>query len=139
MTCRQPRPSKNEIVSGRVLLYLAIIPKDADEDVSLGLDAHPSLHLDSFRAKGQERKYHVIRMYFASTFADFQVEFDSLYANVFPRLQTLCLLHGYQFQPGTDQLEQVVMRYGMDERMDRMYALDPRTARICFREIEECR
>ncbi|EKX48045.1 hypothetical protein GUITHDRAFT_106127 [Guillardia theta CCMP2712] len=128
----QPRPSKNEIVSGSLHLYLAIIPKDREADLNLGLDAHSWLDLDSFRAKGHERKYHTIRMYFASTFADFQVEFESLYTSVFPKLSTLCQLHGYEFIP-------VVMRYGMDERMDKMYALDPRVARLCFHEIAECR
>ena len=82
--------------------------------------------------KGHVRTINTIRVYFASTYADFQEEFKEMHERVFHNLDTLCQAHGYNFVP-------VVMRYGLDERLDLMYMNDPRICPLVFREIAECR
>ena len=97
-----------------------------------GLDAFPWLDRSLYTAKGGVRTTNVIRVYFASTFADFQDEFKALHETTFPKLEALCQAHGYNFVP-------VVMRFGLDERLDLMYMNDTRICPIVFREIAECR
>lgn len=128
----QPREGKLEIVSGRLHVYICIQPKDKSVEDKTGLDAFPWLDRSLYTAKGGVRTTNVIRVYFASTFADFQEEFKSMYEKVFPKLESLCQTHGYNFVP-------VVMRFGLDERLDLMYMNDTRICPIVFREIAECR
>jgi hypothetical protein len=127
-----PRPGKTDMVSGRLLLSMIIVPKDRSEEDTSGLDAFPWLDHSLFRAKGHVREYNVIQVYFATTYVDFQEEVKELHETVFPRMHELGQASGYVFNP-------VVMRYGMDELADRKYMSDPRVARIVFREIERCR
>ena len=51
---------------------------------------------------------------------------------VFPKLETLCQTQGYCFVP-------VVLRLGLDERLDLLYMNDTRICPLVFREIAECR
>ena len=55
-----------------------------------------------------------------------------MYEKVFPKLESLCQTHSYNFVP-------VVLRFGLDERLDLMYMNDTRICPIVFREIAECR
>ena len=127
-----PREGKLEIVSGSLHVYICIQPKDKSVEDTTGLDAFPWLDRSLYTAKGGVRTTNVIRVYFASTFADFQDEFKALHETTFPKLEALCQAHGYNFVP-------VVMRFGLDERLDLMYMNDTRICPIVFREIAECR
>ena len=128
----QPREGKMEIVSGSIHLYICIMPKDKSVEDKTGLDAFPWLDRSLYGTKSGVRTTNVIRVYFASTFADFQEEFKALHDQVFPKLEVACQSQGYCFVP-------VVLRYGLDERLDFMYMNDTRICPIVFREIAECR
>ena len=158
----QPREGKLEIVSGRLHLYICIVPKDKSVEDKTGLDSFPWLDRSVFTAKGHVRTTNVIKVYFASTYADFQDELKAMHDTgrapllplvpcllvergmiasrdtcpsalaVFPRLETLCQTQGYCFVP-------VVMRQGLDERLDLLYMNDTRICPLIFREIAECR
>ena len=76
----QPREGKMEIVSGRLHLYVCIVPKDKSVEDKTGLDSFPWLDRSLYIAKGQARTTNVIKMYFASTYADFQDEFKEMHS-----------------------------------------------------------
>lgn len=76
----QPREGKLEIVSGRLHLYVCIVPKDKSVEDKTGLDSFPWLDRSLYTAKGHVRTTNVIKMYFASTYADFQDEFKELHS-----------------------------------------------------------
>ena len=128
----QPRDGKMDIVSGRIHIYICIASKSKSVEDKTGLESFPWLDRSIYSKPGHVRTTSTIRMYFASTYADFQDEFKELHETVFPKLATLCQTHGYNFVP-------VVLRYGLDDRLDRMYMNDTRICPIIFREIAECR
>jgi hypothetical protein len=128
----QPREGKLEIVSGKLHIHIIIMPKDRSVEDKTGLDAFPWLDRSLYRAKGHVRTTNVMRVYFASTFADFEEEFKAMHSKVFPKLESHCQTQGYHFVP-------VVMRLGLDERLDLVYMNDGRIRPIVFREIAECR
>lgn len=66
----------------------------------------------------------VIRVFVSSTFSDMKHERNALQANVFPKLEQLCLKHGFQFQA-------IDLRWGVSAEA----GLDHRTMRICFDEL----
>lgn len=66
----------------------------------------------------------VIRVFVSSTFSDMKHERNALQAGVFPKLEQLCLNHGFQF-------EAIDLRWGVSTEA----GLDHRTMRICFDEL----
>jgi len=66
----------------------------------------------------------VIRVFVSSTFSDMKHERNALQADVFPKLEQLCLENGFQFQA-------IDLRWGVS----REAGLDHRTMRICFDEL----
>lgn len=66
----------------------------------------------------------VIRLFVSSTFNDMRHERNSLQKNVFPRLEQICQLNGFQFQA-------IDLRWGVSSEA----GLDHRTMRICFDEL----
>lgn len=128
----EPRQGFSDVVSGQLHLVISITPKTYVATDLSGLEAHTWLDLAPFKEPAGERDTYSIRMYFATTYADFQDELAALEKDVFPDLSALCGSEGYTFTP-------VVMRTGMDERMDRMYQLDPRVPPLHLREIQACR
>ena len=128
----QPRAFRDDIVSGRLHLQtLAAKKRDGKED-STGLECHPWIDLARFRLPAKRREHHTFRVYFSSSYVDFQEEFKALHADVFPKIKMHCESKGYTFTP-------VDMRNGLDDQMDKMYMYDPHIARLCFAEIEHCR
>jgi hypothetical protein len=66
----------------------------------------------------------VIRVFVSSTFSDMKHERNALQADVFPKLEQLCLRNGFQFQA-------IDLRWGVSTEA----ALDHRTMRICLEEL----
>lgn len=66
----------------------------------------------------------VIRVFVSSTFSDMKHERNALQADVFPRLEQLCLKNGFQFQA-------IDLRWGVSTEA----GLDHRAMRICFDEL----
>jgi hypothetical protein len=66
----------------------------------------------------------VVRVFVSSTFSDLNPERNALQAQVFPRLEQLCVQHGFQFQA-------MDLRWGVSSEE----GLDHRTMRICFDEL----
>ena len=66
----------------------------------------------------------VIRVFVSSTFSDMKHERNALQADVFPKLEQLCLKNGFQFQA-------IDLRWGVSSEA----GLDHRTMRICFDEL----
>ncbi len=69
----------------------------------------------------------VIRVFFSSTFADFQTERDALQARVFPALRRYCLERGARFLP-------IDLRWGISESA----SADQYVVRACLEEIGRC-
>jgi hypothetical protein len=67
------------------------------------------------------------RVFVSSTFSDLKAERDALHRKVFPNLRELCIRHGCRFQA-------IDLRWGVRQEA----ALDQKTMRICFKEIERC-
>jgi hypothetical protein len=128
----QPRAFRNDIVSGRLHLHVLAAKQKNNREDTTGLECQPWINLDKFRLPALKREHHAFRIYFSSTYVDFQDEFKALRADVFPKLKAHCESNGYEFMP-------VDLRNGLDDRTDQMYLYDPRIARICFEEIEHCR
>jgi len=72
----------------------------------------------------QQRTRPVIRLFVSSTFGDMKHERSALQADVFPKLEALCLKSGFQFQA-------IDLRWGVPAEA----GLDHRTMRICFEEL----
>ena len=67
------------------------------------------------------------RIFVSSTFEDLKEERDALQRDVFPKLRTLCELHGARFQA-------IDLRWGVRDEA----ALDQQTVEICLSEIRRC-
>eukprot|EP00961_Rhodomonas_salina_P232385 3139742-Rhodomonas_salina.1 len=128
----QPRGSGNDVVSGQMHISSVIMPKNKAVEDTSGLDSYPWLNREEYLLPPPERTQNVIRIYLATTFVDFQDEVGKLHNIVFPKVQELCLTRGYTFSV-------VDMRWGLDEKQDKVYTYDPRIATFAFREIAECR
>jgi WD40 repeat protein len=74
--------------------------------------------------RNQVRLRPVIRVFVSSTFSDMKHERNALQADVFPKLEQLCLQNGFQFQA-------IDMRWGVSTEA----GLDHRTMRICSDEL----
>jgi WD40 repeat protein len=66
----------------------------------------------------------VVRVFVSSTFGGMKHERNALQADVFPKLEQLCLKNGFQFQA-------IDLRWGVSSEA----GLDHRTMRICFDEL----
>ncbi len=66
----------------------------------------------------------VIRVFVSSTFSDMKHERNALQEHVFPKLESMCLTNGFQFQA-------IDLRWGVSTEA----GLDHRTMRICFDEL----
>src|SRR5512141_1938384 len=66
----------------------------------------------------------IIRVFVSSTFSDMKHERNALQADVFPKLEQLCLQNGFQFQA-------IDLRWGVSTEA----GLDHRTMRICLDEL----
>ena len=66
----------------------------------------------------------VIRVFVSSTFSDMKHERNALQEHVFPKLESMCLTNGFQFQA-------IDLRWGVSTEA----GLDHRAMRICFEEL----
>ena len=128
----QPRAFRDDVVSGRLHLQILAANKQNGKEDTSGLECYPWIDLSRFRQIAKRREHHTFRVYFCSSYVDFQDEFKALHQDVFPKIKAHCESRGYTFTP-------VDMRNGFDERTDKLYMYNPHTARICFEEIEHCR
>ncbi|TFG03704.1 MAG: DUF4062 domain-containing protein [Promethearchaeota archaeon] len=69
----------------------------------------------------------LFRVFFSSTFSDFEEERNALSKNVFPRLKELCMANSSRFQP-------IDLRWGIPDEV----AVQQSTMNVCLEEIKRC-
>lgn len=69
----------------------------------------------------------LFRVFFSSTFSDFEDERNALSKNVFPRLKELCMANSSRFQP-------IDLRWGIPDEI----AVQQSTMKVCLEEIKRC-
>ena len=68
------------------------------------------------------------RLFISSTFSDFKGEREILQTDVFPKLDSYCTAHGFQFQA-------IDLRWGVNEEAQ----LDQKTIEVCLNEVNNCK
>lgn len=68
------------------------------------------------------------RLFISSTFSDFKGEREIMQTDVFPKLDSYCAAHGFQFQA-------IDLRWGVNEEAQ----LDQKTIEVCLNEVNNCK